>query len=247
MVRPPEERPIRLNLGCGMTGLEGWINMDADPLIPFRFALRGLQPLIRRGFLPFSPTTFEYYLRNPTPPDFMLWNFARKRLPFGDESVDAVFSSHALEHFPRFVGRQILGEVHRVLRPGGVVRIVVPDIQSLARRYLAGVDRGGVHTTEAEGPPVTARDVNYEFYRGRAQYHIAPRTMFDRIDLEALYGRLFGVRGHMYMYDFLDLRDLLVDAGFHRVDRQDFRSGVCPDISELDSRPTESLFVEAFS
>ncbi|MGA3022286.1 MAG: methyltransferase domain-containing protein [Thermoplasmata archaeon] len=229
-----------------MTGLPGWVNIDADPLIRFRFALRSLQPLLRRGLLPFSPTTFDYYLQHPLPPGYVYWNFARKPLPFADSSVSAVFSSHTLEHLPRFLGRKVVRDVRRALRPEGVFRISVPDLELMARQYLASIEHDGGGGSQTVARPITAREVNFEFYRGRAGYHIEPQTRFDVFDFEGLYGKLFGVRGHMYMYDYADLRSLLMEAGFTRVERRVFGEGDCPDAVALDSRPGESLFVEAY-
>lgn len=60
----------------------------------------------------------------------------RRGLPFPDESFDAVYGSHVLEHLEPDAAMQLLRECHRVLRPGGIVRIVVPDLEAIARRYL---------------------------------------------------------------------------------------------------------------
>ncbi|HWL54653.1 MAG TPA: methyltransferase domain-containing protein [Chthoniobacteraceae bacterium] len=58
------------------------------------------------------------------------------RFPFDSESFDAVYSSHVLEHFTQAQGRFLIGEAHRVLRKGGVLRIVVPDLEASCREYL---------------------------------------------------------------------------------------------------------------
>jgi SAM-dependent methyltransferase len=60
----------------------------------------------------------------------------RRGLPFPDESFDAVYGSHVLEHLEPDTAAQLLRECHRVLRPGGIVRIVVPDLEAIARLYL---------------------------------------------------------------------------------------------------------------
>ncbi|WP_267594406.1 class I SAM-dependent methyltransferase [Carbonactinospora thermoautotrophica] len=49
----------------------------------------------------------------------------RRGLPFQDESVDQVFAVHVLEHLPDYIA--LLDEVHRVLRPGGVLHVMAPD------------------------------------------------------------------------------------------------------------------------
>ena len=56
--------------------------------------------------------------------------------PFADSSFDAVYSSHVLEHFDPDQGRFLLSESFRVLTKGGVLRIVVPDLEGSCREYL---------------------------------------------------------------------------------------------------------------
>jgi SAM-dependent methyltransferase len=61
---------------------------------------------------------------------------ARHGLPFADASVDAVYHAHMLEHLEGDDARNFLIECHRILRPGGVVRVVVPDLEGIAQAYL---------------------------------------------------------------------------------------------------------------
>jgi SAM-dependent methyltransferase len=64
----------------------------------------------------------------------------RKPLPFPDQSFEAVYHSHVLEHLPRAAAPGFLGECYRVLVPGGVLRVVVPDLESIARLYLQSLE-----------------------------------------------------------------------------------------------------------
>jgi len=64
----------------------------------------------------------------------------RRPLPFAAGAFTAVYASHVLEHLPPAGARALLGEIRRVLAPGGVVRLVVPDLESIARAYLASLD-----------------------------------------------------------------------------------------------------------
>jgi predicted SAM-dependent methyltransferase len=57
-------------------------------------------------------------------------------LPFPEASFDVVYHSHLLEHLPPEDGEALLRECCRVLAPGGVVRVVVPDLEGIARLYL---------------------------------------------------------------------------------------------------------------
>lgn len=70
----------------------------------------------------------------------------RAPLPFADGSFDAVYHSHVLEHLTPKDGEALLRECRRVLVPGGILRIVVPDLEAIARGYLAALaaaERGG--------------------------------------------------------------------------------------------------------
>lgn len=60
----------------------------------------------------------------------------RKGLPYPDGSFDAVYHSHVLEHLDPTSAEAMLRECVRVLKPEGVLRIVVPDLEGIAQEYL---------------------------------------------------------------------------------------------------------------
>jgi len=64
----------------------------------------------------------------------------RKGIPFESERFDLVYHSHVLEHLPREAAPRFLAECFRVLRRGGVLRVVVPDLEQIARLYLGALD-----------------------------------------------------------------------------------------------------------
>jgi predicted SAM-dependent methyltransferase len=57
-------------------------------------------------------------------------------LPFEDNSVDLIYSSHVLEYFDRVEVLDVLNEWKRVLKPNGVLRLAVPDFRAMVRLYL---------------------------------------------------------------------------------------------------------------
>lgn len=59
-------------------------------------------------------------------------------LPYDDNSVDIVRCSHCLEHFPQNKAVEIVREWARVLKPGGKLRIAVPDFGKIAQGYVDG-------------------------------------------------------------------------------------------------------------
>jgi predicted SAM-dependent methyltransferase len=62
----------------------------------------------------------------------------------GTESVDLIYTCHVLEHFRRKDVERVLIEWLRVLKPGGVMRISVPDFEQLCKVYLQHRDIGMV-------------------------------------------------------------------------------------------------------
>ena len=83
----------------------------------------------------------------------------RKPFPWPDASARCVYSSHTLEHLDREQGRAFLAECARVLAPGGVLRIVVPDLRVILDEVEKGdlravelIERLDVATTRGEDP-----------------------------------------------------------------------------------------------
>jgi SAM-dependent methyltransferase len=67
-------------------------------------------------------------------------------IPFPDESFSVVYHSHLLEHFAKPVAGFFLKECHRILKPSGVIRVAVPDLEGIVRNYLVALEnaRAGV-------------------------------------------------------------------------------------------------------
>lgn len=59
-------------------------------------------------------------------------------LPYEDETVQAIYASHVLEHISHTKREQVLAEWYRVLKPGGSIMISVPDMKKVAAMYLEG-------------------------------------------------------------------------------------------------------------
>lgn len=63
-----------------------------------------------------------------------------KGIPFDTDTFDLVYHSHVLEHFTREDGAHFVSECVRVLKPGGVLRISTPDLENIAREYIANLE-----------------------------------------------------------------------------------------------------------
>ena len=61
-------------------------------------------------------------------------------IPFSEEQFDAVYLSHVLEHFSATNGQRLLRECFRVIKPSGIIRVVVPDLEGICRDYLSSLE-----------------------------------------------------------------------------------------------------------
>lgn len=76
-----------------------------------------------------------------------------KGLPFAANCFDVVYHAHILEHVTPAQGAKLLGECFRVLKPGGIIRVVVPDLAYSCRLYLECLDKvtmDGASPTDVE-------------------------------------------------------------------------------------------------
>jgi predicted SAM-dependent methyltransferase len=67
-------------------------------------------------------------------PDVLQRNLI-KGIPFPDNSFEVVYHSQVLEHIPKEAAPFFISECYRVLKPGGVLRIVCPDLENLMDEY----------------------------------------------------------------------------------------------------------------
>jgi predicted SAM-dependent methyltransferase len=61
-------------------------------------------------------------------------------IPFPDDSFDVVYHSHVLEHFSKTAAESFIIECCRVLCPQGVLRVVLPDLEQIARTYITALE-----------------------------------------------------------------------------------------------------------
>lgn len=63
-----------------------------------------------------------------------------KGIPSNDEEFDVIYHSHVLEHFPKNRAQYFINECHRALKSGGIIRIAVPDLETIAKLYLKNLE-----------------------------------------------------------------------------------------------------------
>lgn len=65
----------------------------------------------------------------------------RHGIPFPDDTFDVVYHSHLLEHLQKHKALIFSRECYRVLKPGGIIRVVVPDLERIVRTYLQALEK----------------------------------------------------------------------------------------------------------
>jgi len=72
----------------------------------------------------------------------------RKSLPYPNNVFDAVYNSHVLEHLTKDKGENLISEIFRVLKNGGICRIAVPDTEKICIEYLERLKKCIAQPTE---------------------------------------------------------------------------------------------------
>jgi predicted SAM-dependent methyltransferase len=208
----------RLNVGCGRAPSAGWLNYDNSPAVWLAKSPLLTRLLHRAGVIDAGSFEFAAFCRaNP-----ILYANAR-RIPHASGTVDVIYSSHMIEHLARDDAWSFLVECHRVLRPGGRLRLVVPDLHLLAHQYL---ERGDADN-----------------FLGHLQFEtVRPAGLLSKLKW-----LLFGGRGHHWMYDTRSLGALLEEAGFAEVETMQPGQTRIPDPGGLDlrERQIDSAYLEA--
>ncbi|MGH9890452.1 MAG: class I SAM-dependent methyltransferase [bacterium] len=198
-----------LNLGCGVktSSADGVVNVDWSIYLRLR-----RNPLMRR-FTPFL-LRGERRARFISLPNNIVVHDLSRGIPFEDSSVDVVYHSHFLEHLDRAHVNGFLLEARRVLRPGGVHRIVVPDFEALARSYLDHIalcerEEGARTTHDCRVSELLEQFVRVEAF-GSSQQGRLRRAIENKLLGDAR------KRGevHRWAYDRYNLTNLLRRSGY---------------------------------
>ena len=201
---------IMLNLGSSTKTSPLFINIDWTPLL-WVAKHKFLRNVISYVFLDTARRVRLAKLSD----EIFVHNLA-KGIPFADGSVDVAYHSHLLEHLDREIAPVFLSEIFRVLKPGGLHRICVPDMEILARSYMASVDRfmkdGVTQGHEESLSAILEQSVRREAFGTSRQPKL--RRLLENF--------LFGDarrRGetHQWMYDRVNLPALLLSMGFTEI------------------------------
>ncbi len=210
----------RVNIGCGMSPTEGWLNYDNSLSLRASKLPGWFIRFVRRvGVI--TEATFAYicFSRNSA----IRFCDATKRIPLPDGSVEVLYSSHMLEHLDNQEAELFLKEGYRVLSKDGVIRIAVPGLSQKINQYMMDNDADlfmqSLHTCQSK-----------------------PKALFARLKLTVA-----GLRHHHWMYDEQSLCRLLESLGYRNaIALPPGKTRIHnPGPLNLSERIEESIYVEA--
>ncbi len=183
----------RLNFGCGPHPLPGWTNIDGGDGV--------------------------WYDAPPAEGVIALdiWD-ALAALPDGVAS--RVYSEHVFEHFTLQQGHALLREWLRVLKPGGVIRIVCPDLEREARLLL--------------GEIAPADDAVIDAHRAKWIGERCGLQPGERLTRAMVLNYAMWLDGHQFLYDAQTLEQSLALAGFVEARRETYGRSAHDDLCGID-------------
>lgn len=133
----PDLHPVKVNLGSGLSVVRGWFHVDGS----LNAFFSNYPAIVLKVLYKFTGTHTQHSqqeyiekLKNHT--------FVHHRLeygiPFQDETIDYLYSSHLLEHLFRDDAEKLLRDGYRALKSGGRIRICVPDLEYVFAIYQQG-------------------------------------------------------------------------------------------------------------
>jgi len=202
--------PVYVQYGCGICAPASWMNFDASPTLLFERL-----PLIGR-----------LHTRNAArfPPNVRFGDI-RRGLAVPDSTATGIYCSHILEHLSRHDCELALRNTLALLAPGGICRLVVPDLRALAAEYMSG-----------NGPDAAHRFMD----------ELGMGTSGKRGVVTQLKHDVLGNSKHLWMWDEASLTQLLAATGFDAIRRCRFNDCADARFNEVENeeRFDKSLALE---
>jgi hypothetical protein len=187
-----------VHYGCLFCAPGSWVNFDASPTLRFERI----------------PVIGQLYTKNGQRfPSNVRYGDIVRGLPVEEASCAGLYCSHVLEHLALHDCRKALRNSFRYLQSGGVFRVVLPDLEGLARAYLE----------------YRSWDAAHAFMRqsmlGSEQ---RPRG------LRGLVYSWLGNSHHLWMWDYKALEHELKETGFRNIRRAEFGDALDPRFHDVE-------------
>ena len=237
---------IMLNIGAGKWHCKGWTNLD-------------------------YPT--EWYSKAQSKHSFIPYDIRNDKIPFNDNSVKAVYSSHVIEHIEDKYIINFFADVHRVLMNDGIFRIACPDAEFLYnvssrennywywRKDWAGSKKFVKEIMNLSQIDFLVREIATPKYMNYVHaiddkakdfsvefQNMSMYEFLNFITSDLTYRKDFP-GDHINYWTYEKVKDMLINAGFDFVVRSKYMGSMCPDMcnpAKFDvTYPGMSLYVEA--
>lgn len=196
--------------GCGFTAPDGWVNYDSSPTLRFeRLPLLG-----------------QLYTRNANRfPVNVKYGDIVKGLPETADSCDGIYCSHVLEHLSYTELLTALKNTRAMLKPGGIFRLVVPDLLTAAKKYLAAQENSNTPASDFMRATMLGAENQ-------------SRT------IKSLSIGLYGNSKHLWMWDYKTMSHELAAAGFINIRPCRFNDSSDTNFLKVEE---QSRFVDALA
>lgn len=200
--------------GCGHSAPNEWINYDVSPTLRIQKT-----PII--GFLVKKKL-------NTTFPSNVLYGDIIKGLPVEDNTCDGLYCSHTLEHLSLDEFRIALKNSYKILKKGGKFRCIVPDLEFIARDYIASLENGN--------DLASVKFISETLLGTESR----PRGIKNFIN------SFYGNSKHLWMWDSKSLASELKNVGFLKIRNCSFNDSSDPMFAlvENKSRFVNSVAIE---
>ena len=197
-----------VQLGCGpVVNKTDWTDCDGSWNAGVNHLPLGLSWLFRKLNRLRNKNAYAF-------PEHVKYVNLHKKLPFADNSVDAFYASHVWEHLYEADGEFALRECMRACKPGGYVRLVVPDLFDYCSSYVASSQRD------------RAKTLNQQLmYRDAAR---------NKNFMTRIYTALTDFHTHKFMYDSDLMISLFEKCGFVDVKKRGLHESSIPLLDQVE-------------
>ncbi|MFA5061447.1 MAG: methyltransferase domain-containing protein [Candidatus Pacearchaeota archaeon] len=197
---------IGINLGSDIETIPSFVGIDGSFLI---FMMKSFLPkFVKKSF--YKKTwanknySFEDYFKKVKSIRIIHFDLSYG-IPFKKESLQFIFTSHFLEHLAEETARILLKDCFRVLKKGGIMRIIVPDFDEEIKLIVDKIKKYKKNNSTAE----------------LQEYLTVPKHHSE-----------FGF--HKRIYNFKELKSILEKSGFRKIVRRKLHQGKLPELKKLD-------------
>jgi predicted SAM-dependent methyltransferase len=188
---------MNIHIGCEFKIGKNWKNYD----ISITAQIEKI-PLLRK-FIKINSL--------PYPKEVIYGDISKK--PFCKENeADNIYCSHALEHMTKEDMQRALKNIYFMLKSKGCFRLIVPDLETRAKKYLKNQDSDAFIESIGFG-----------------------REKNDR-SFKDLLRKLFGNSGHLWMYDNKSMQKYLTEAGFKNIRKSKIGDSGIKIFSEVEEK-----------